>query len=233
MIGRVSMNFHSIHVDFSGIDFPVLSELALSLQTMLELYPDMEASIVAIGNSAFLLRYFSRMQEGKKSTWRKIKEIQESIQSSRTDMKNPMTIYHWREGKKVKHCCCLGACLSSCTKEELVSLIAQIRKHNPVLETDTVSSIFYHEFAHMLDATFDISRDSEIFRILRQIGHDSEEIYYVGRELFTDSFAEYYASEHPSQESTDLVSYVNRKYLENRSKEKQSGKRLIKTIQPK
>ena len=105
--------------------------------------------------------------------------------------------------------------------------------YNPVLETDTVSSIFYHEFAHMLDATFDISRDSEIFRILRQIGHDSEEIYYVGRELFADSFAEYYASEHPSQESTDLVSYVNRKYLENRSKEKQSGKRLIKTIQPK
>ena len=102
MIGRVSMNFHSIHVDFSGIDFPVASELALSLQTMLELYPDMEASIVAIGNSDFLLRYFSRMQEGKKSTWRKIKEIQESIQSSRTDMKNPMTIYHWREGKKNK-----------------------------------------------------------------------------------------------------------------------------------
>ena len=96
------MNFHSIHVDFSGIDFPVLSELTLSLQTMLELYPDMEASIVAIGNSDFLLRYFSRMQEGKKSTWRKIKEIQESIQSSRTDMKNPMTIYHWREGKKNK-----------------------------------------------------------------------------------------------------------------------------------
>ena len=62
----------------------------------------MEASIVAIGNSDFLLRYFSRMQEGKKSTWRKIKEIQESIQSSRTDMKNPMTIYHWREGKKNK-----------------------------------------------------------------------------------------------------------------------------------
>ena len=115
----------------------------------------------------------------------------------------------------------------------MVSLIAQIRKHNLVLETDTVSSIIYHEFAHMLDATFDISRDSEIFRILRQIGHDSEEIYYVGRELFADSFAEYYASEHPSQESTDLVSYVNRKYLENRSKEKQRGKRLIKTIQPK
>ena len=44
------MNFHSIHVDFSGIDFSVLSELAFSLQTMLELYPDMEASIVAIGN---------------------------------------------------------------------------------------------------------------------------------------------------------------------------------------
>lgn len=37
MIGRVSMNFHSIHADFSGIDFPVLSELTLSLQTMLEL----------------------------------------------------------------------------------------------------------------------------------------------------------------------------------------------------
>ena len=35
------------------------------------------------------------------------------------------------------------------------------------------------------------------------------------------------------KESTDLVSYVNRKYLENRSKEKQRGKRLIKTIQPK
>ena len=61
MIGRFSMNFHSIHVDFSGIDFPALSELTLSLQTMLELYPDMESSIVAIGNSDFLLRYFSRM----------------------------------------------------------------------------------------------------------------------------------------------------------------------------
>ena len=226
------MNFHSIHVDFSGIDFSVASELILSLQTMLGLYPDMEASIVAIGNSDFLLRYFSRLQEGKKSTWRKIKEIQESIQSSRTDMKNPMTIYHWQEGKKIKHCFCLGACLFSCTKEELVFLIAQIRKHNHVLETDTVSSIVYHEFAHMLDATFDISRDSEIFCILRQIGYDSEEIYYVGRELFANSFAEYYASEHPSQESTDLVSYVNRKYLENRRKEKQRGKQLIKTIQP-
>lgn len=227
------MNFDSIKFDLIGIDFSVASELALSLQTMLELYPDMKSSIVAMGNSDFLLRYFSGMQEGKKSTWQKTKEIQAAIRSSRTDMRNPMTVYRWWEGRKVRHCFCLGSCLFSSTKEELRSLIAQIRKHDCILETDTISFLIYHEFAHVLDATIGISRDSEIFRILRQSGHSSEEIYYVGRELFANSFAEYYASGHPSQESVDLVSYVNRKYLESRSHEQTKEKQLLKTIQPK
>ena len=205
------------NVDFSNMDLEVASSIVEALTKCLNNYPELHSTIEAIGSPMYLWNVMERLKfiafyPEEIEDLQKNQERQISGKNATND--NPMALYPITIRGKQKFCIELEPSLINQKKDDIIRNIARIRNHTSVQEEDTVQSILYHEFGHMLDHVLKISKDCEVFSII--VGNDvsSEEFYYKSRDLLAEGFANYYASGEPSMASALLVSYINKRYNE-------------------
>lgn len=215
------------NVNFSNMDLAVACDIVEALTKCLNDYPKLNSTIEAIGSPMYLWNVMERLKfiafyPEEIEDLQKNQEKQISGTAATND--NPMTLYPITIRGKQKFCLELEPSLMNQQKEEVIRNVARIRNHSSIQEEDTVQSILYHEFGHMLDHVLKISKDCEVFSIIVGNGISSEEFYYNSRDLLAESFSDYYSSREPSMASALLVSYINKRYHEQFIKKEEKPK---------
>lgn len=215
------------NVDFSNMDLEVASSVVEALTKCLNNYPELNSTIEAIGSPMYLWNVMERLKfiafyPEEIEDLQKNQEKQISGKNATND--NPMTLYPITIRGKQKFCLELEPSLINQQKEDIARNVARIRNHSSIQEEDTIQSILYHEFGHMLDHVLKISKDCEVFSIIVGTGISSEEFYYNSRDLLAEGFSDYYSSKEPSMASALLVSYINKKYNEQFAKQETKPK---------